>query len=329
MIRRQLIMLLGSAAVAWPLAARAQQPRMPVIGFLNFGSPSRGLPTGVAFRQSLAEAGYVVGTTMAMELRWANYQNPLLPRLAAELVDRQVDVIVTTGSPYAVLAMKAATSTIPIVFMTGSDPVKHGMVSSLSRPGGNVTGVHVYSTELAAKRLELLRELVPQATRIGYLSGPSESPVFDEMKSDMLEAGRALGREIVVLEVRNLNFEAAFATLVEQRAAALIVGNYTIFANAANRGKILELAARHKIPAIYARREDAVSGGLMSYDADSVAAFRLLGNYAGRILKGAKPADLPVQQSTKFDLFINRKTAKALGLSIPRILLATATELID
>jgi len=330
MIRREFIMLLGSAAVAWPLAARAQPPRMPVIGFLSVASPAPDLPRRVAFLQGLAEAGYVPGKNVAIESRRAN-QASLLPQVAAELVARQVDVIVVTGSPYAALAAKAATSTIPIVFAIADDPVKHGLVASLSRPGGNVTGVNVLSSEIAGKRLELLRELVPQATTVGYLPGASETPVFEDMRrSDMLAAGRALGREIIVLEVRRLDFEAAFATLVEQRAGALIVGGFTLFNDdASNRDKILELAARHKIPAIYPDREHVVNGGLMSYDTDQIATVRVFGNYAGRILKGAKPADLPVQRPTKFEFVINLKTAKALGLSIPRILLVAATELID
>jgi putative ABC transport system substrate-binding protein len=294
MMRRELIMLLGSAAVAWPFAARAQQPRMPVIGFLSLGPPPpENSPGPVAFVQGLAEAGYVRGKNVAIEPRRANYQNSLLPRLAAELVARQVDVIVTVGSPYAALAAKAATSTIPIVFRISEDPVKYGLVASLSRPGGNVTGVALRIAELAGKRLNLLRDLVPQATTVGYLSGPSGSPVFEDMKSDMLAAGRSLGREIIVLEVRRLDFEAAFATLVEQRAGALIVGNYTFFSDASNRDKILELAARHKIPAIYPGREYAVNGGLMSYNTDTLASNRLVGNYAGRILKGAKPQTCP------------------------------------
>jgi putative ABC transport system substrate-binding protein len=329
MIRRELIMFLGSAAVAWPLAARAQQPRMPVIGFLGLGSPSPNSPRSIAFHQGLAEAGYVPGKNVAIEYSWANNQTSLLPRLAAELVARQVDVIVTTGSRFAALAAKAATSTIPIVFVIAEDPVKYGLVASFSRPGGNVTGVTAITTELAAKRLDLLRQLVPQATTIGYLSGPSGSLVFEDMRSDMLAAGRALGREIIVLEVRSLEFDHAFVTLVEEGAGALIVGNYLIFTDTSNGDKILELAARHKIPAIYPRREHAVNGGLMSYDSDPMAVARLFGSYAGLILKGAKPADLPVQRPTKFEFVINLKTAKALDLSIPRALLAGATELID
>jgi putative ABC transport system substrate-binding protein len=301
---------------------------MPVIGVLALGSPGPNSASGNPFRQGLKEAGYVPGQNVAIEFRWANFQPSLLPQLTADLVRHQVAVIVTTGSPYAAVAAKAATSTIPIVFMLGDDPLKYGLIDSFNRPGGNVTGVSFPG--LAGKRLNLLRELVPQVTRVGYLSGPRESPVFEEMKSDMLAAGRALGREIIALEVRRLDFEAAFATLVEQRAGALIVGNYTLFFDPRNRDRILELAARHKIPTTYPGRVFAVDGGLMSYDTDSMAAVRQVGAYyVGRILKGAKPADLPVQQPTKFQLVINLKTATALGIEVPPTLLAIADEVIE
>jgi ABC-type uncharacterized transport system substrate-binding protein len=330
MRRREFITLVGCAAAAWPLAARAQQPGMPVIGFLGLGSPDQNAAFGAAFRQGLAEAGYVPGQNVKIEFRWANYQLSLLPRLAADLVDRKVAVIVTTGSPYAALAAKAATSTIPIVFAISEDPVKYGLVTSLGRPGGTVTGINFLTAELAGKQLNLLLELIPQATTIAYLSAPSDSPIFEDRKNDMLAAGRALGREIIVVEVPHLDFEAAFATLVEQRADALIVGSFTVFFDPRNRDKILELAARHKITAMYPNRGYAVRGGLMSYDSDVLTAVRQLGShYVGKILKGTKPIDLPVMQPTKFKLVINLKTAKALGLQVPDKLLALADEVIE
>jgi ABC-type uncharacterized transport system substrate-binding protein len=329
MKRREFITILGGAA-AWPLAARAQQQAMPVIGFLGLGSSVPNSAFVAAFRQGLTEAGYVPGQNVAIEFRWADYQPSLLPRLAADLADRKPAVIVTTGSPYAALAAKAATSTIPIVFAITEDPVQYGLVTSLGRPGGTVTGMTLLTAELAGKQLNLLLELIPQATTIAYLSGPSSSPIFEDRKSDMLAAGRALGRGIIVLEVRRLDFEDAFATLIEQRADALIVGAFSVFLNPRNRDKILELAASHKITAMYPNRVYAIHGGLMSYDSDFVAAFRQLGShYVGQILKGAKPVDLPVMQPTKFELVINLKTAKTLGLEIPPTLLALADEVIE
>jgi putative ABC transport system substrate-binding protein len=328
MRRRDFITLLGGAAT-WPLAARAQQPVTPVIGFLGLGPPRPQSPLVAALLERVAGAGYVAGRNVAIEFRWANFHPPLLPRLAAELVGRQVAVIVTQGSPYAALAAKAATSTIPIVFGITEDPVKYSLVASLNRPGGNVTGRTSLGTDLAAKRLDLLLKLVPQVTKVGYLSGPSESPVFKVARSEMLAAGSALGREIIVAEVRHLDFEAAFATLVEQRAGALMVGNFTLFGTERrNRDKILELTARHKIPTMYPGRFYVINGGLMSYDADLVL-FRQVGAYVGRILSGAKPSDLPVQQPTKFELVINLKTAKALDLTVPPILHAIADEVIE
>jgi putative ABC transport system substrate-binding protein len=297
---------------------------MPVIGILGIENSA----FVADFLQGLAEAGYVPGQNVAIEYRWTNSARSL-PRLAAELVDRKVDVIVTTGSPYSAVAAKDATSTIPIVFEVAFDPVKYGLVTSLSRPGGpggNVTGMTFLSSELPGKRLNFLLHLIPPATRIAYLSLPA-SPISEDLKSDMLSAARALGREIIVLEVRGPDFEAAFTTLVEQRAGALIVGNFTDFVR--NRDKIVELAARHKIPAMYHHRLYVADGGLMSYAARGHGPRELALNYVGQILKGAKPTDLPVRQPTEFELVINLKTAKALGLAIPRALLAAATELID
>ena len=330
MRRREFMTLFGGAVAGWPIVARAQQPRTPVIGFLSFGSPDPDSGFGAAFRAGLAKAGYVPGQNVTIESRWANSQAWRLPQLAADLVDRHVDVIVATGAPFAALAAKAATSTIPIVFGIADDPVQYGLVASLNRPGGTVTGMTFLGGVLAAKRLNLLLELIPQAVTIGYLSGPAISPIFEDRKSEMLAAGRALGRKIAVLEVRHFDFEAAFTALVEERADALIVGSFTLFRSPHNCSKILELAARHRIAAMYPARQFTDRGGLMSYDSDTLGvAHRLGSHYVGRILNGARPAELPVQGPDKFDLIINLKTASALDLVIPRTLLAGATELIN
>jgi putative ABC transport system substrate-binding protein len=330
MRRREFIAGLGTTAAAAVPVSRAQQPVMPMIGFLNpllFASNS---PSLNAFRQGLAEAGYVDGQNVTVEFR-SNDQLWRLPEMAADLVRRQAAVIVATGGLPAALAAKAATSTIPIVFVSGADPVKYGLVASFNHPGGTMTGVSVLGLELMGKRLSLLLELIPQAATIAFLVGPSNSLVFEDLTRDILAAARALGRQIVVLEVSNgFDFEAPFATLIERRAGALIVGDFTFFSNPGNRDKIVGLAALHKIPTIYPIRSYAVSGGLMSYGADFVSVYRQVGlNYVGQILKGAKPADLPVQQPTKFDLVINLKTAKALNLEIPRGILALADEVIE
>jgi putative tryptophan/tyrosine transport system substrate-binding protein len=326
MRRREFMAGLGSAA-AWPLTARAQQPAIPVMGYLAYGQK----PTspGNPFLEGLAQAGYVPGRNLAIEFRGANFQNSILPRLAADLVARKVAVIVTIGSASAAVAAKAATSTTPIVFMLDEDPIEYGLVASFNRPGGNVTGVTFLTAELAAKRLNLLLEF-PQATAVGYLCPPSDAPIVQARISDILAAGRALGREIIVLEVRRLDFEAAFRTLVEQRVGALIVGNYTLFAAVpSNRNKILELAARYKVPTIYTDRRYSVNGGLMSYGTSGTEQDRNAGLYTGRVLKGEKPADLPVIQPTKFELVINLTTAKAMGIEVPETLLATADDLIE
>jgi putative ABC transport system substrate-binding protein len=295
MIRREFITLLGGAT-AWPLAARAQQPAMPVVGFLDYGLPapknSRGLS---ALRRGLAEAGYVEGQNVIFEFRWAYIQHSLLPELAADLVRRQAAVIVATGSPTAVLAAKAATSAIPIVFYIGIDPVKYGFVDSFNRPTGNVTGMNLLSSELMGKRLSLLLELAPQSTTVGYLSGPAGAPVFEDLTGKLLAAAQALGREIVVLEAkRDADFTAAFATIAERQAGALLVGGFTSFADARHRRMIVELAARHKVPTMYPDRLYTSFGGLMSYSPDLIDLNRQLGiQYVGRILKGAKPPTCP------------------------------------
>ncbi len=333
--RRELVFLLGGTAVAWPLSARAQQPATPVIGFLGLGSPAQNMDNVAGFRQGLAEGGYVEGRNVTIEFRWANGQFRSLPGLAADLVRSQAAVIVASGAISSPLAAKAASSTIPIVFVNGGDPVKYGLVASLNRPGGNITGVTFLNQELAGKRLDLLCELLPHATTVAYLSAGSRSLVYEEQRSAILAAARALGRQVIVGDAESdREFEAAFTTFVDRGAVALVVGAFPLFSGFSgvprNRDKILQLAAHHKIPAIYPGRADAVGGGLMSYGADLVAAHWQLGaQYVGRILKGAKPADLPVQQPTKFELVINLKTAKALGLEIPRTLLVRADELIE
>jgi putative ABC transport system substrate-binding protein len=315
------------------VVARAQQPGIPVVGFLNLGSPTRstgaGGPSYIAiFRQALAEAGFVEGRTVAIEYRWANYQVDRLAPLAAELVEHQVAVIVAIDSGPTVLAAKAATQTIPIVFGLGGDPIKFGLVASLSRPGGNMTGVTFLSSELTGKRLDLLREIAPLATMVAYITDPGARD-SEQARSDMLEATRALGRQAIILEARDeSDIDAAFATLVKRGAGALVVGPHILFER--NAVKIVELAARHKIPTIYAGRLFAALGGLMSYTADLVATVRQIGSlYVAQILKGARPADLPVQQPTKFELVINLKTAEDLGVTIPETLLATANEVIQ
>ena len=324
--RREFITLLGGAA-AWPLVAQAQQPAMPVVGFLGLGSPR---PMGrlvAAFRQGLAKAGYVEGQNVAIEFRWADFsQSARLPALAAELVHRQVAVIFTGGFGGPAFAAKAATSTIPIVFAYGGDPVKGGLVASLSHPGGNVTGVTAINAELVSKWLSLAGDLVPQATTVGFFSGDSSYLAYEDRKSQILAAARALGRQVIILETRSdLDYEAAFKTLVQREAGALIVGPFAF----RNTNEILALAARYKIPTIYPRRDYVEAGGLMSYAADYADTFRQAGVYTGRILAGAKPADLPVMLATKFELVINLKTAKALGLEISPTLLATAHEVIE
>jgi putative ABC transport system substrate-binding protein len=327
MRRREFIAGLGSAA-AWPVAARAQQAAMPVIAILRLGPVTPAGPGSAAFRQGLAEAGYAAGRNVAFYDRSLNSASAL-PRAAAELVDRKPAVIVTAGSPYAAVAAKAATSTIPIVFFMVDDPMKYGLVASYNRPGSNATGVNFRGSELSSKRLNLLAELIAQADKVGYLSAPSNSPTFEELKDDILAAGRALGREIILGEERDYDFEAVFASFVERQARAVIVGNFTRFNYPSNRDKILELAMRYRTPAMYPRRGFTINGGLMSYEASGTELNRLAGIYTGRIIKGESPANLPVVQPFKFEFVINLKTAKALGLTIPETLLATADEVIQ
>jgi putative ABC transport system substrate-binding protein len=323
--RREFIGLLGSA-VAWPLATQAQQPAVPVIGFLSSGALTNRTDRVTAFRQGLKEAGFVEDQNVAIEYRWDEGQTDRLPLLAADLLGRQVALIVGFNTP-AALAAKAATTTVPIVFGSGGDPVQLGLVASLNRPGGNVTGVSFITMELGAKRLGLLRELRPGATRIATLVDPKWPPT-ERFVSDVRAAASASGQQIEVLYVGSeREFESAFRTLVQRGAGALVSGTGGFLVTHAER--IVALAARHRIPAIYGEREAVVAGGLMSYAPSIPDAYRQVGIYAGRILKGEKPRDLPVMLTTKFELVINLNTAKALGLIVPSSLLAIADEVIE
>jgi putative ABC transport system substrate-binding protein len=326
MKRRKFITLLGSAA-AWPIAARAQQPGMPVIGLLQAGSPEANASYKAVFMQSLKESGHVETQNVAIEDHFADFRNDRLPALAADLVRHRVSVIFSFGGPAASIAAKAATTTIPIVFATGGDPVALGLVASLNRPGGNVTGVSFLINALGAKRLELLRDLVPAASAIGFLVDPTNPNSVPETK-DTQDAAAALGRRLIMVKASTeREVDTAFATLVKQRADALIVAAAAFFNS--RQDQLLALTRRHALPAVYQRREFVVAGGLSSYGTDISDSHHLAGVYAGRILKGEKPADLPVIQSTRFELVINLKTAKALGLTVPLSLQASADELIE
>ena len=322
--RREFITLLGSA-VAWPLAARAQQPAMPVVGFLHSGSPEPNRLS--AFRKGLGEAGYVEGQNVAIEFRWAAGQDDRLTGLAADLIRRRVAAIATPASTPALLAAKAATTTIPIIFAVAADPVAMGLVASLNRPGGNATGVSFLFAELVSKQLGMLRELVPAANRFVALVNPN-SAFTDAVVKDLQASALALGLPIEILRAGTAReIDAAFANLVQKPGGALLVGPDTFFTS--RRAQIVTLAARHALPAIYYAREFAEIGGLMSYGPNVADGYRLTGIYVGRVLKGEKPADLPVVQPTKFELVVNLSTARAVGLEIPQSLLAVADEVIE
>jgi putative tryptophan/tyrosine transport system substrate-binding protein len=326
MRRRDFVKVTG-AAIAWPLAGHAQQPTMPVIGFLNSGSPAERAPLVSAFRQGLKETGYIEGQTVSIEYRFAEGRYDRLSSLASDLVHREVAVIAATGDTASALAAKGVTTTIPIVFVVGSDPVKDELVASFNRPGGNVTGVTIITSLLVSKQFELLHELLPKAGVIGVLLNPSNPKAGFEL-SDLQSAAQTVGVELAVLRASTESgIEAAFATLIQQRAGALLIEPDAFFLD--QREQLVELAARHAIPTISSRRELAAIGGLMSYGTSLPDAYRQAGIYAARILKGEKPAELPVQQSTKIEMVINLKTAKALGLTIPLPLLGRADEVIE
>jgi putative tryptophan/tyrosine transport system substrate-binding protein len=326
--RREFIALIGGAAVGWPLLARAQQPAIPVIGHLNPTSPELDSDRLRGFRQGLRDAGYVEGENVAIAYRWADGQYDRLPELVDELVRRKVAVIVVAGTTAAVLAAKAATATIPIVFIAAEDPVKLGLVASFARPGGNVTGVNFFSAELVAKRLELVRELVPGAARVAVLVNPANASSAKATVRDAEAAARDIGLQVQMFGAStSREIDDAFTALARERPDALIVSPDPFLSN--RRVQLVFLTARHGIPAIFTRRDIAEVGGLISYGANNMDAHRQVGVYAGRILKGAKPADLPVVQSTKFELVINAQTARTLGLTVPPTLLARADEVIE
>ena len=327
MNRRDCIALIGIAAIAQPIAALSQTSAIPVIGFLCSASPIPWAPYLAGFRKGLLETGYVEGTNVAIEYRWAEGRFDRLPELAQDLVRRRVAVLVATGGEPAVFAAKAAAATVPIVFSVGGDPAKKGLVESLGRPGGNLTGVSMFTALLEGKRLELLHEAVPAATTIAILNGPTGG-YTDALREDAEEAARRMGIRLVPISANTEGeFEPAFAMLTQQRAGALVVLNDPFFNN--HRDRLVALSARYKIPAIYEFREFAAAGGLMSYGTILPDVYRQIGVYTGRILKGAKPRDLPVLQPTRFELVINMKTAKALGLTIPQSLLLRADEVIQ
>lgn len=326
MRRREFIKLIGSTAAAWPLAARAQQATMPVVGFMHGTSAASNEHSVASFVQGLAQTGFIVGTNVAVEYRWANGQYERLPALAADLVGRHVATIAAV-TPVAARAVKNATTSIPIVFGIGSDPVKDGLVANLNRPGGNVTGATFFANLLDAKRAELLHQLAPNARLVAVLLNPGNAN-FEREQKDTGEALETLGLQPLMLQARDdAGIDAAFASLVERHAAALVVSGDAVFGN--RRQKIADLALNHAIPTSFAYREAALAGGLMSYGASVPDTLRQVGSYVGRILKGEKPGDLPVQQPTKFEFVINIKTAKALGIAVPPSIQLLADEVIE
>jgi putative ABC transport system substrate-binding protein len=327
MKRRQFITLIGGAAVGWPLVAHAQQAAMPVVGFLSGRSLASDPHLVATFSRALNEAGYVVGQNVAIEFRWADGQLNRLPELAAELIERKVAVLFAGASDIAAGALRVAAATVPVVVATGSDPVAAGLVASFNRPGGNLTGVTVFSIALELKRLELLRELISPPPLIALLVNPNNLTAT-AARRELNDATKKIGQEVVILEASTEGeLDAAFATLTQRRASALVVSDDALFAN--RRAVLVALVARHAIPAIYGRREFAEAGGLISYGASVTDQYYQSGIYVGRILKGAKPADLPFLQPTKFELAINLKTARTLGLTLPESLLARADQVID
>jgi len=327
MRRREFINAIAGLAVGWPLTARAQQSAMPVIGFVNVASAKGHAPHLSAFLKGLSEAGYVDSRNVAIEYRWAEGRADRLPAMVADLVHRQAAVIAATSTP-AALAAKAATTTIPIVFTTSSDPVQLKLVTSLSKPGGNVTGVTQTNVEMAPKRLQLLRELVPTARVMGLLVNPDNPALAETITKEVRAAARTLGLELHVLNASTeRDFDGVFAKLTELRAGGLVIGGDAFFIDRSEQ--LAALTVRHAVPTIYQSRNFAVAGGLLSYGTDFTETYRLAGNYAGRILKGDKPADLPVQQATKVELYINLKTAKALGVNVPSTLIGRADEVIE
>ena len=327
MKRREFITLLGGAAVVWPLAARAQQPAMPMIGYLSAQSPNAAPSLLAAFRDGLNTAGYAEGRNVAIEYRWADFQYDKLPKFAADLVRRRVDVIVATGATASPIAAKAATTTIPIVFLTGGNPVKLGLVSSFNRPNGNLTGVSWMSNTLFSKKLELLHELVPEARTIGFLVNPANPNTVADT-ADVHAAAGALGLSVLVANASSANdIDATFAEFVQARVRALLFGADPFFLN--RRVQLAVLAARHGMPTSYDDRSGVEAGGLMSYGASVADAYRQVGLYTGRILKGEKPSNLAVQQAVKFELVLNLRTAKTLGLDVSAKLLVLADAVID
>jgi putative ABC transport system substrate-binding protein len=327
MKRRDFILALGGVAAAWPRAVVAQQPAMPVVGFLSGQSPEGYGPYATVFRQGLSEAGYVEGQNVAIEYRWASGKSDQLQALAADLVRRHVDVIAATGGVVTARAAIAATSSIPVVFNSGEDPVQAGLVASLNRPGGNVTGVSWFNVDAAAKRMALLHDVVPAAKVMALLGNPKD-PEFEPAVAVANDASRALGLQLVVLEAAMPNeVEAAFVTAVQKHVGALVIASGAFFIN--QRAQLIGLAARHAIPCIYTGRESVTDGGLMSYGNDLADAYRRNALYVGRILKGDKPADLPIDRSSKFELAVNLKTAKAMGVTVPLGLLNAADDVIE
>ena len=327
MRRRDFITLLG-AATAWPLAARAQQPAIPVVGIINAGSPETSVSRVTAFRQGLGELGYVEGQNITIDYRWAEGRYDRYPEMVADLIRRKVSVIATGASGPAAFAAKTATSSIPIVFGVGEDPVRLGLVASLARPGGNVTGVNFFTAEVAAKRVGLLRELAPRTTRVAVLVNPANAASAESTARDVRAAAPALGLQVQMLNAATVReIDNAYASLVHERADALVVAGDGFFNS--RRVQLAMLAVRHAIPATYSVRDYPEAGGLISYGTSFADTFRQIGIYCGRILKGAKPADLPVLQSTKFELVVNMQAARMLGIEVPPMLLARADEVIE